>query len=245
MMRAKCALVLEQSSAAPYASSIYSSMLNVPSSSMYASQSAAPFASIYASMPVAPTVSAPPMKPPVKEDFPSLPSGYSTVGLMLWPGKNGELLVTGWMEGHSAETCGLETGDVIIKVDDVFVEGMAASDVAGRMSGPTGSSVAVTVTRTTKIPNENGTVSTTKSTHTAVIVRDVSSDEANKKQQESLESLTGRDSQTGISQSSARPMTPAECFQYGVPMGSTWCVNIYASRTASATPPFAHDRVEI
>ena len=228
MMLAKCDLVLEQSSAAPYASSIYSSMLNVPSSSMYASQSAAPYASsMYASMPVAPTVSAPPMKPPVKEDFPSLQSGHSTVGLMLWPGKNGELLVTGFMEGHSAEMCGLETGDVIIKVDDMLVEGMAASDVAGRMSGPSGSTVAVTVTRTTKIPNDNGTVSTTKSTHTAVIVRDVSSDEANKKQQESLESLTGRDSQTGMSQSSARPMTPAECFQYGVPMGSTWCVNIY------------------
>ena len=81
------------------------------------------------------------------------------------------------MEGHSAEMCGLETGDVIIKVDDMLVEGMAASDVAGRMSGPSGSSVAVTVTRTTKIPNDNGTVSTTKSTHTAVIVRDVSSDE--------------------------------------------------------------------
>jgi hypothetical protein len=45
MMLAKCDLVLEQSSAAPYASSIYSSMLNVPSSSMYASQSAAPYAS--------------------------------------------------------------------------------------------------------------------------------------------------------------------------------------------------------
>ena len=193
MMLAKCDLVLEQSSAAPYASSIYSSMLNVPSSSMYASQSAAPYASsMYTSMPVAPTVSAPPMKPPVKEDFPSLQSGHSTVGLMLWPGKNGELLVTGFMEGHSAEMCGLETGDVIIKVDDMLVEGMAASDVAGRMSGPSGSSVAVTVTRTTKIPNDNGTVSTTKSTHTAVIVRDVSSDEANKKTKESLESVRSR-----------------------------------------------------
>ena len=142
-------------------------------------------------MPVAPIAAAPKAetKAPVKEDFPSLPDGYSTVGLMLWPGKNGELLVTGFMEGHNAESCGLETGDVIIKVDDFSVEGLAASDAAARMAGPTGSSVTVTTARSTKATNSDGSISTTKSTHTAVITRDVSSDEANKKTQESLESV--------------------------------------------------------
>jgi len=223
-----------KASAAPFASSIYSSMMNVPSSSMYASHSAAPLApSMYASMPVAPTLSAPPIKEtkaPVKEDFPSLPDGYSTVGLMLWPGKEGELLVTGFMEGHNAEHSGLETGDVIIQVEDQAVESMAASEVANRMAGPTGSSVTVTTLRTTNVNNEDGTVSTTKSKHTAVIIRDVSSDEANKKTQESLES-------TGISQNTSRPMTPAECMQYGVPFGSSWGPATKPKSAAAASKP--------
>jgi hypothetical protein len=33
-----------------------------------------------------------------------------------------------------------------------------------------------------------------------------------------------RGAQTGISQNTARPMTPAECMQYGVPFGSSWYV---------------------
>lgn len=103
--------------------SIYSSMVSMPmNNALYASQSVGP--SIYASMP---SMHSPPKKAdpvPAKDDFPSLPEGFSTVGLMLWPGKNNELLVTGFMEGHSAEVCGIEIGDVIIRVDDTSVEGM-------------------------------------------------------------------------------------------------------------------------
>ncbi len=47
----------------------------------------------------------------------------------------------------------------------------------------TGSSVSITTSRTTIVNNEDGTVSTTKSEHTAEIVSDVSSHEANKKTQ--------------------------------------------------------------
>ena len=156
-------------------------MVQVPSANpLYASQVAAP--SIYASMPVAPMVGAPVQEARSSDsDFPALPEGYSTVGLMLWPGKNGELLVTGFMEGHSAENCGLEAGDVVVAVDDNSVEGMSAADAAARMAGPTGSSVAVTTSRTSDDDE--------KTTHTALIVRDVSSGEANKKTQESLESV--------------------------------------------------------
>lgn len=156
-------------------------MVQVPAaSSLYASQIAAP--SIYASMPAAPMVGASlPEARSSDNDFPALPEGYCTVGLMLWPGKNGELLVTGFMEGHSAENCGLEAGDIVIAVDDNSVEGMSAADAAARMAGPTGSSVTVTTSRTADDDQ--------KTTHTAVIVRDVSSGEANKKTQESLESV--------------------------------------------------------
>ena len=162
-------------------------MVNMPSSSsLYSSHLAAP--SIYASMPSVP-VAAVPRAAPKDEDYPSLLEGFSTVGLMLWPGKGGELLVTGFMEGHSAENCGLETGDIIIKVDDTSVEGMAASVAAERMAGPTGSAVTVTTSRSTKTANSDGSLSITKTTHTASITRDVSSDQANKKTQESLASV--------------------------------------------------------
>jgi len=191
--------------------SIYSSMMNMPSSSsLYSSQAIAP--SIYASMPSAPVSAAPRAAAP-KDEIPSLQEGFSTVGLMLWPGKGGELLVTGFMEGHSAENCGLETGDIIIRVDDTAVEGMAASTAAECMAGPTGSSVTVTTSRSTKTTNADGSASTTKTTHSAVITRDVSSDEANKKTNESFKS-------TGMGQT--RPMSHQECMQYGVPFGSTW-----------------------
>jgi C-terminal processing protease CtpA/Prc len=65
-------------------------------------------------------------------DLKLLPDGYSTVGLTLWPDKNGKLLITGFTEGYSAELCGLETGDIIIQVDEVSVEGMAACEAHGR-----------------------------------------------------------------------------------------------------------------
>lgn len=161
--------------------------MNMPSSSsLYSSQAIAP--SIYASMPSAPVSAAPRAAAP-KDEIPSLQEGFSTVGLMLWPGKGGELLVTGFMEGHSAENCGLETGDIIIRVDDTAVEGMAASTAAECMAGPTGSSVTVTTSRSTKTTNADGSASTTKTTHSAVITRDVSSDEANKKTNESFKSV--------------------------------------------------------
>ena len=109
------------------------------------------------------------------------PEGYSTVGLALWPDKNDELVVVDLMEDCNAASSGLEAGNVIIQVDEVSVKGMTAYDVARQMAGPTGSSVSITVSRISVINNEDGTVSTSKSTHTAVIVRDVSLDAANSK----------------------------------------------------------------
>ena len=85
------------------------------------------------------------------------------------------------MEDCNAASSGLEAGNVIIQVDEVSVKGMTAYDVARQMAGPTGSSVSITVSRISVVNNEDGTVSTSKSTHTAVIVRDVSLDAANSK----------------------------------------------------------------
>ena len=199
---------------APRASkpSIYSSMVNVPaaSSSLYSSQVAAP--SIYASMPSVP--SAPPAAVQKKapsgdeDEIPSLPEGFSTVGILIWPDNtSGSLLITGFMEGYSAENCELETGDEIINVNDTPVHGMEASDVAVKlMAGPSGSSVTITTSRTSKEDPAKTT------THTVMLTRDVSSEDANKKTRESIESTKPK----------PVPLTPHECMMYGMPIGATW-----------------------
>lgn len=96
--------------------------------------------SIYASTSALPMYGGSPAKkaPPA---IPGLTEGSSTVGLMLWPGKEGELLITGIKEGSSVEETELAVGDMIVKVDGNSVEGMEATDVAGLLAGPTGSTV--------------------------------------------------------------------------------------------------------
>ena len=199
---------------APTASkpSIYSSMVNVPaaSSSLYSSQVAAP--SIYASMPSVPSAPAAAVqkKAPAgdEDEIPSLPEGFSTVGILIWPDNtSGSLLITGFMEGYSAENCELETGDEIINVNDTPVHGMEASDVAVKlMAGPSGSSVTITTSRTSKEDPAKTT------THTVMLTRDVSSEDANKKTRESIESTKPK----------PVPLTPHECMMYGMPIGATW-----------------------
>ena len=124
--------------------------------------------------------------------------GNSTVGLMIWPqGPKKELIITGLKEGTSAFTSGLEVGDIIASVDDEPVDSLKAEDVALKMAGPTGSK--------TKI--------TTKDGREAILIRDVSADEANK---------------TTVDVSNTAPaaekiyLTPAECSKYGLPLGSVW-----------------------
>merc|ERR1711966_368158 len=83
--------------------SLYSSMMNLPTSSLYSSAYAGP--SIYASAGGLPNFSMPPMPSTSKEGKPEIPrltEGASTVGLMLWPGKAGELIITGIKEETSA-----------------------------------------------------------------------------------------------------------------------------------------------
>merc|ERR1711966_285554 len=110
--------------------SLYSSMMNLPTSSLYSSAYAGP--SIYASAGGLPNFSMPPMPSTSKEGKPEIPrltEGASTVGLMLWPGKAGELIITGIKEETSASETELQVGDVIISVDGDSVEGMDATDV--------------------------------------------------------------------------------------------------------------------
>ena len=209
---------------APRASkpSIYSSMVNVPaaSSSLYSSQVAAP--SIYASMPSVPSAPAAAVqkKAPAgdEDEIPSLPEGFSTVGILIWPDNtSGSLLITGFMEGYSAENCELETGDEIINVNDTPVHGMEASDVAVKlMAGPSGSSVTITTSRTSKEDPAKTT------THTVMLTRDVSSEDANKKTRESIESTKPK----------PVPLTPHECMMYGMPIGATWS----GSKSKSKSP---------
>ena len=161
------------------------------------------------SVPSAPAAAVQKKAPAGDEDeIPSLPEGFSTVGILIWPDNtSGSLLITGFMEGYSAENCELETGDEIINVNDTPVHGMEASDVAVKlMAGPSGSSVTITTSRTSKEDPAKTT------THTVMLTRDVSSEDANKKTRESIESTKPK----------PVPLTPHECMMYGMPIGATW-----------------------
>jgi len=187
----------------PVQPSLYSSMMNLPTSSgsLYASAQVGP--SIYASMGALPSFSMPPMQAigESKPAIPQLTEGASTVGLMLWPGKTGELIITGIKDETSAAETELAVGDVIVSVDGESVEGMDATDVAGMMAGPTGSTLTITTA--------NGV--------TCTVTRDVSAEEANATTVNSI-----KKSGSGASTSNGRQLSPMECQRFGVPMGSVW-----------------------
>lgn len=143
-------------------------------------------------------------------DIPRLTEGASTVGLMLWPGKQGELIITGFKEDSSAADTELAIGDVIMSVDGDSVEGMDATDVAAMMAGPTGSVLSIT----------------TLSGVICEVTRDVSADEANATTVDSVSKSTP-----------AKPLTDMECMRYGVPRGSSWTTaSKPALKSARSTP---------
>ena len=69
-----------------------------------------------------------------------------TVGLLLFPGDQGELIVGGFAEGSSAAVAGLEEDDVLVEIGELPVE-TDASQALARLSGPLQSPVSVTVSR--------------------------------------------------------------------------------------------------
>ena len=167
---------------------------------------------IYASLPSLPSAVAP--KDKAKAQKAVVSEGHSTVGLMIWPqGPKKELIITGLKEGTSAFTSGLEVGDIIASVDDESVDNLKAEDVALKMAGPTGSK--------TKITTQDG--------REAILIRDVSADEANK--------ATVDVSNQPAPVAEKVYLTPAECQKYGLPLGSVWRSKVSDSHPEVAKQP--------
>ena len=89
---------------------------------------------------------------------------------MLSPtGPSGQLFITGFMEGTSAENCGLQEEDVITAVDGERITDLPAAEASHLLSGTLNSAVTVTVLRGQ---------GSSASSHTVALVRDVSIDVA-------------------------------------------------------------------
>ena len=98
-----------------------------------------------------------------------------TLGVMLWHDEGtSEVHIMAIKPGSSVASAGLETGDVLIQVDDSHVDATSLDSVMEKMAGPLGSTVRVTVSRT------RGESVQVRETITAEVVRDVTSPRNNR-----------------------------------------------------------------
>lgn len=82
----------------------------------------------------------------VKRNKEGLSGTYVGIGVQL-EDKKDEVVVAAPIDGSPAEKAGMESGDVIIAVDDKSVKGASISDVVDRVKGPKGTTVNLTVLR--------------------------------------------------------------------------------------------------
>ena len=87
-----------------------------------------------------------------------------TVGVIFFSGQKSELRVQDFQAGSSAAHAGLQTGDVIINVEDVDTQGLEVAEAGELLIGPAGSFVTVVVSRMTDDKS---------SVHTVELIRDV------------------------------------------------------------------------
>lgn len=74
-------------------------------------------------------------------------------GIGVWVDQpDGRLTIISPMRGSPAEEAGLQPGDVVIEVDGVSVEDMTMEDAVGRVRGPEGTSVNLTIERDDEEP---------------------------------------------------------------------------------------------
>ena len=96
----------------------------------------------------------------------ALEGRYTGVGLWIRQGTDGTMLVSSVAQGSPAGKAGLRAGDELTSVAGVAVQGSSVSAVAGRLRGPSGSTVTLGVRRAT------GTLSVTI-TRSQVVADDV------------------------------------------------------------------------
>lgn len=81
------------------------------------------------------------------EDMKVSTSGtYAGIGVEVVPGKDG-VSVVGRMPGSPAERAGIQTGDVIVKIDGIAVDPADLDSAIARMRGPEGSQIRLAVRR--------------------------------------------------------------------------------------------------
>lgn len=82
------------------------------------------------------------------EDFQASALGnYVGIGVYMSLDKNGNVVIVAPIKDSPAERAGLETGDIIVSVDDENVIGMSADEVSSRIKGEEGTKVKVTIFR--------------------------------------------------------------------------------------------------
>ena len=81
------------------------------------------------------------------EDMKVSTSGtYAGIGVEVVPGKDG-VSVVGRMPGSPAERAGIQTGDIIVKIDGIAVDPADLDSAIARMRGPEGSQIRLAVRR--------------------------------------------------------------------------------------------------
>ena len=82
------------------------------------------------------------------EDFQADALGnYVGIGIYMGSDKNGNVVIVAPIEGTPAEEAGLESGDIIVYVNDENVLGMTPTEVSDRVKGEEGTEVKIVVFR--------------------------------------------------------------------------------------------------
>ena len=82
------------------------------------------------------------------EDFQANALGnYVGIGIYMSMDKNGYIVIVSPMKESPAEEVGLQTGDIIVKVDDESVLGLSTEEVSSKVKGEEGTKVKLTIYR--------------------------------------------------------------------------------------------------
>ncbi len=91
--------------------------------------------------------------------FDNLSGEMKGIGAYVYQDDNGDIIITGFVEGAPAEDSGLQINDIIKKVNGESVEGLDLDTVIGMIKGEEGTEVDITISRTEGITTRYSTYS--------------------------------------------------------------------------------------